>query len=103
MPLILKGAFNTANQLQCISLGTHSLSSSFYCTLDCPTKNEIYALNRQKTRYKHQDLFCHFFSKHTGLDGPRIRAAIPLPSLEQSSPSFFKGVPYFKKKKKKER
>jgi hypothetical protein len=28
-----------------------------------------------------------------GLDGPRIRAAIPLPSLVHSSPSFFKGVP----------
>lgn len=41
------------------------------------------------------------FSKHTGLDSPRIRAAIPLPSLVQSSPSFFKGVPCVKKNNKK--
>jgi hypothetical protein len=62
-------------------------------------KNLIYALNRAKTIWGSYDLSHVLFSKHTGLDGPRIRAAIPLPSLVHSSPSFFKGVPYFKKEK----
>lgn len=35
----------------------------------------------------------YLFIRHTGLEGPSIRAAIPFPSLVHSSVSFLMGVP----------